>query len=129
MLMQPISINLFVYYGIIVSDGELQTIMKRHESKDMYLFIYGHKLEYKCLGNSKRGSRYVIGKEIYAKYAFDYMNLSTSEGLKFCDENDVPFETKLSAEQEFKVKQKLHALGFFNIANYHLVFNFDKNKD
>ena len=126
MFIQPIAINVFVYYGIIISEGELKTIMKRQGMNDVYAFVYSNKLQYKKMGNASKGNQYVIGKEIYSCYGFNYMNLQ--DGVKLTDKNNLPFTVKLSMEEEFEVKEKLYKPGFFNIADYYLVFNYDKNE-
>jgi hypothetical protein len=128
MFLQPIAINVFVYFGIVVSEGELHVAMKRLGEHDVYAFIYSHGLEYKRIGNSEKSNRFIVGKEIRAEYSFSYMKLDVSDGLSLCDNNNTPFDIRLSDNEELEVKQKLYQTGFLGLSNYYLAFNYDKNE-
>ena len=130
MFKKPIQCNCFVYYGIIASEGELKSAMKRMNKKDLYAFIFGNGLSYQRVGNAKKSAKYLIGKEIFSKYAFTHMRLyfDENDNLSLTDQNNTPFTTKLSKNEELEISRKIYNLGFFNLPAYYMIHNYDFNE-
>ena len=130
MFRKPIQCNCFIYFGIIVSEGEIKTAMKRlHKNDDIYAFIFGNNLQFQRIGNSKKSSKYVIGKELFGQYAFTQMKMDFDENnnLKLVQANGTPINILLSPEEKKQVTKTIYSLGFFNLTGYYLFHNYEIN--
>ena len=130
MFRKPIQCNCFIYFGVIVSEGELKTAMKRmHKNDDVYAFIFGNGLQFQRIGNSKKSSKFIIGKEIYNQYAFTSMKLNFDENnqLELLHNNGIPINIQLDKDTQQEITKKIYALGFFNLTGYHMIHNYETN--
>jgi len=130
LFLKPVQCNCFIYFGVIVSEGEIKSAMKRlkHKSDDIYGFVFSKGLQFQRIGNSKKSARFVIGKEIFDWYAFTQMELSfDNDNINLLNRSGNPINVRLSQKEQHDITMKISALGFYNLTNYYMIHNYEIN--
>lgn len=131
MFLKPIEVDVFIYYGIFVGQGEVDHVLKRNQQKgNMYEFIYGQSLEYMRVGDSKKSKEYVIGKQIdlCRNFSAIRMHYDMNGKLTMAHMNRTKIEPKLSKETEMGIKEKLFKIGFLVEPDYYLFHSYTVNR-
>lgn len=129
--MAPVTVNCFLYYGVIVSIGEVHTAMKRVvNNDDMYAFIYGHGLAFKRIGDAMTGASLVIGQELFAQAKWTGIRFyADADGLPAVSSlNGTKIKAHLTLNEERDITRKLCELGFVRAPGYILTHNYDLRK-
>lgn len=128
----PVTVNCFLYYGVIVSIGEVHTAMKRvvTNDKDLYDFVYGHGLAFKRIGDEMTGASLVIGRELFAQAKWTGIRFhGNADGVPTVSSlNGTTVKAHLTLNEERDVTRKLCELGFVRAPGYILTHNYTMTK-
>jgi hypothetical protein len=121
-----VNVNCFLYFGVLVSIGEVHTAAKKViNGDDLYEFIYGHGLAFKRVGDAATGASLVVGRELFAQPRWTGVRVfTTADGqAEISSLNGTRVQTKLPPLEEAAVTKKLGALGLVRTPGYLLVQN------
>ena len=124
---KPVESELFAFYGIFVSMGEISMAMKRTKfNGDIYSFFSSHGVDYMRAENVIRSNEFVVGKRLVFIPNFVKTQFTFAEdgSLKFSDFNI----NKLKESEELEVRKKTFEMGFFADTRYYLIQNYKSNK-
>ena len=130
MFRKPVQCNCFVYYGIIASEGEVTSAMRRMKVKlSIDDFIHQQGLDYRRIGNAEKSAKFVIGRELYEQKAFTHMKLDVNDNSAVMYHNTgIPIKVSLSVKEKYDISNKIYKIGFFNLTEYYLVHNYEFNE-
>ena len=126
--MSGLSNDMFVFFGAIVSVGELAAATARFATTEgVYGLVYGAGLEYRRVGNSKTSRECVVGVELHHESSFtafkvvhdvnDVPSLATRAGA--------PLLTKLETITENEVRRKLQSIGILKKPEYFVLQSYN----
>lgn len=120
-----ITINMFVYYGVILRKYDLEEIARRNGYEDPYTFAMSKDLQFQFLNHVKYSEQVILGKEIFWDYSECLINLDVDNFI-FSTKPIEGFENKsfIKLENEEEIKEKLRKVGIMKEPSYFLISSY-----
>lgn len=125
---KKVQVNCFLYFGVLVSIGEVHTAMHRvvNQDDEIYTFVYSKGLAFKRVGDARAGATLLVGRELFVQDSWTGIRLFTSaEGYTTVRSlNGALVNTKLGDLEEADVTRRLAQLGLVRTPAYILAHNY-----
>lgn len=125
---KKVQVNCFLYFGVLVSIGEVHTAMHRVVNKDdeIYTFVYSKGLNFKRVGDAAKGATLLIGRELFVQDGWTGIRLFTSADGRTTVRSlsGAPVDTNLGDLGEADVTRRLAQLGLVRTPAYILAHNY-----
>lgn len=117
-------INLFVYYGAVITQEEIYKNMAKYGETDMYSFIMSRGLTYRQIGKDNN-YQIIAGKELFWDYKDGFFMFTIDEEGEIHIESKDGSQREVLKAQEKEVQTKLIQIGAMSQPKYYVSTNYE----